>query len=99
MFGPEDNSSDCDVEDQPDDSICRGRGISVATDTRNIKFEIFSTRIHKIQRKSCVVSPFFSYNVSTVLVLSRQVMRRIINPFIPKSAKFKTEENILNLIL
>lgn len=57
MFLPEDKSSDCENEDQTD-SICRGHGISVGTDPRNVKFEVFSTRIHEHKRKQCVVSPF-----------------------------------------
>lgn len=57
VFLPEDTSSDCEDEDQTD-SICRGHGISVGADPRNIKFEVFSTRIYEGKRKQCVVSPF-----------------------------------------
>ena len=57
VFLPEDKSSDCEDEDQTD-SICRGHGISVENDPGNIKFEVFSTRIHENQRKQCVVSCF-----------------------------------------
>lgn len=56
VFAPEDNSTDCDADDQTDDSICRGYGISFVTNPQNIKFEIFSTRIHENQRKQHVVS-------------------------------------------
>ena len=57
VFLPEDTSSDGEDEDQAD-SICRGLGISVGADPRNIKFEVFSTRIHEGKRKQCVVSLF-----------------------------------------
>ena len=62
VFLPEDTSSDCEDEDQTD-SICRGLGISVGSDPRNIKFEVFSTRIHEGKRKQCVVSPSTNTNV------------------------------------
>ena len=57
VYVPEDNSSDCEGEDETNDSICRGHGISVTSDPLSIKFEIFSTRIHDYQHKQCVVCP------------------------------------------
>lgn len=57
MSLPEDKSnSDC--EDETDDSICRGQGLSVKTEPLKIKFEVFSTRIQESDRKHCVVSKF-----------------------------------------
>ena len=38
---PEDISSDRENEEETNDSICKGRGISVTTDPQSIKFEIF----------------------------------------------------------
>lgn len=59
VYVPEDSSSDCEGDEETDDSISRGHGISVMTDPLSIKFEVFSTRIHEFQHKQCVVSPLF----------------------------------------
>lgn len=54
VYAPEDNSSDCEGDEETDDSISRGQGITVTTDPLNVKFEVFTTRICEFQRKQCV---------------------------------------------
>ena len=64
---PEDPSSDCEDDDQTD-SICKGHGISVGADPQNIKFEVFSTRIHEGKGKQCVVSNFTVANLASIKI-------------------------------
>ena len=55
VYVPEDNSSDCEGDEETDDSISRGLGITVTTDPLNVKFEVFTTTIREFRRKQCVV--------------------------------------------
>ena len=73
---PEDISSDCESEEETNDSICKGRGISVTTDPQSIKFEILSTRIHEYQRKQCVVCTTYISVVLWNLLQSQSCLLR-----------------------